>query len=404
MAKKTYNASGESAESRALDRFAEMMIEKISEIQKDWQKPWFTPGAMKWPRNLSGREYNGQNALMLMLHCEKNGYKIPVFCTFNRVSGLNYVKGKDGSFSPAVDKDGERLPTVTVNKGEKSFPIFLTTYTVVHKDTKEKIKWEDFKKLGKEERENYNVYPKSQVFNVFNIDQTNLKDARPELYEKIRAENDAERAIEDLRENEIFQPLDAMIKHGLWLCPIKPTFDDQAYYSISKDEIVVPEPKQFKDGEAFAANCFHEMAHSTGSQSRLNRLVNGATFGSEDYSREELVAELTAALTASRYGIAKHIKDDSASYLKSWLDHLQQDPQFIKSVLGDVRKASSMLNQRIDIIQDQIDRYQEDTGRKDMPDFFDVDLDGITNEVIHSENRPFEMVESLEDAPFKRGR
>ena len=71
-----------------------MMIEKIEGIQKDWKKPWFTEGALQWPRNLHGREYNGMNAFMLLLHCEKEGYKIPRFCTFDCVQKLN-KSGKD---------------------------------------------------------------------------------------------------------------------------------------------------------------------------------------------------------------------------------------------------------------------------------------------------------------------
>lgn len=65
MAKKNdYHRDGPSAEDRALERFTELMIEKISTLQKDWSKPWFTEDMMKWPKNLSGREYNGMNALM----------------------------------------------------------------------------------------------------------------------------------------------------------------------------------------------------------------------------------------------------------------------------------------------------------------------------------------------------
>ena len=77
---KKYNNDGPSAEDKALDLFAEMMIERIETISKDWSKPWITEGSLGWPKNLSGREYNGMNALMLLLHCEKNGYKIPRFC------------------------------------------------------------------------------------------------------------------------------------------------------------------------------------------------------------------------------------------------------------------------------------------------------------------------------------
>lgn len=133
MAYRKYNNSGDgrSAEDRALDRFADLMVEKIKSLQSDWQKPWFTESSLKWPKNLNGREYNGMNAAMLMLLCEKNGYRLPVFCTFNRVTGMNYSVGKDGSRKPLVDDNGENLPIVTVNKGEKSFPIFLTSFTVV---------------------------------------------------------------------------------------------------------------------------------------------------------------------------------------------------------------------------------------------------------------------------------
>ena len=74
MAGKRYNPDGPSAEERALERFTELMIKKISSIKGDWKKPWFTENFMAWPKNLSGREYNGMNALMLMLLCEENNY------------------------------------------------------------------------------------------------------------------------------------------------------------------------------------------------------------------------------------------------------------------------------------------------------------------------------------------
>lgn len=81
---KPYTKDGPSAEDKALDLFSELMIERIQSLSgKDsWKKPWFADGALQWPKNLNGREYNGQNALMLLLHCEKEGYKIPRFCTF----------------------------------------------------------------------------------------------------------------------------------------------------------------------------------------------------------------------------------------------------------------------------------------------------------------------------------
>lgn len=124
---------GPSSEDKALDLFAEMLIEKIESIRGDWRKPWFTENTLQWPRNLSGREYNGMNAFLLLLHCEDKGYKIPRFCTFDCVQRLN-----------KPDKDGQELPRVSVLRGEKSFPVMLTTFTCIHKETKEKIKYDDY--------------------------------------------------------------------------------------------------------------------------------------------------------------------------------------------------------------------------------------------------------------------
>ena len=345
---KPYAKEGPSAEDKALDLFADMMIERIQSLSgKDgWKKPWFTEGALQWPKNLNGREYNGMNAMMLLLHCEKEGYKIPRFCTFDRIQ----------LFNKAGKKDEEQKPRVSVLKGEHSFPVMLTTFTVVNKETKEHIKWEDYKLLSQEEREKYNVYPKLQTYHVFNVAQTNLKEVRPEFWEKLEQEYSMPKVEKD--EQFAFEPVDRMIADNRWICPIKPMFGDSAYFSISKNEIVMPEKRQFKDGESFYSNLFHEMGHSTGAEGQLDR-IKPATFGSAEYAREELVAELTAALTAQRYGMTKHLKGDSAAYLKSWLDSLKESPQFIKTTLLDVKKATSMLTQHIDKIAMEIDQEKK---------------------------------------------
>lgn len=341
-------ASTESAQDRALNRFAEMMIEKIESIQQDWHKPWFTENAMQWPRNLNGRHYNGMNSLMLLLHCEQQGYKFPVFCTFDKVSSLNFSRTKEG-VKPSVDKQGNKLPMVTVRKGEKSFPVFLTVFTCIHKEDGSKIKYEDYKLLSEEQRKQYNVFPKLQVYNVFNIEQTNMKEARPDLFEKFTAGLTVDKpACSDAM--FCFEPMDRIIADNLWICPIKPTYGDQAYFSISKKCIVIPEKRQFESSESFYSNLFHEMAHSTGAEEHLNRL-KPAAFGSEEYAREELVAELTAAMVAQYYGLDKHIKDDSAAYLKSWLKSLKEDASFIKTVLLDVKRAAAMLTFKIDEVK-----------------------------------------------------
>ena len=108
------------------------------------------------------------------------------------------------------------------------------------------------------------------------------------------------------------------------------------------------------------------------------------------------MAELGAALTATRYGMTKNIKEDSAAYIKSWLESLQESPEYIKTTLQDVRRASSMLSHRIDLVQGQIDSYQQSTGHvNEYPDVYDND--GNTTEVVHIETREPEQEQVQED-------
>lgn len=330
--KKSNSTQTMRADEKTLNLFAEMMIEKIQSINGDWKKPWFSAGTLSWPKNLNGREYNGMNAMMLLMQCEKQGYQIPRFCTFDCVQRLNINAKKDAL-------------RVTIKKGEHSFPVMLTTFTCINKDTQERIKYSDYNLLSDGEKDKYYVFPKWQVFHVFNVDQTNLEQARPEMYAKFKAECTPK--YDENRDLFSFAPVDDMITEQKWICPIKPTYGNDAYFSISKNEIVVPEKKQFKDGESFYSNLFHEMAHSTGHESQLNR-IKPSKFGSKDYAREELVAELTAALVSLNYGISKNIKEDSAAYLKNWLQSLKEDATFIKSVLLDVKKASRLLIEQVD--------------------------------------------------------
>ena len=308
-ADKKYHSDGPSAADKALERFTELMIEKIQSFQGDWKKPWFMPGTTLPPQNLSGRHYNGGNSLMLMLQAEKMGYDIPVWGTFDRITNLNMIKDKHGNVFYARDENGFKLPQVTVNKGEKSFPVFLTTFTVVDPKTKEKIPYDDYRNLSKEEQAKYKVYPKLQVFNVFNVaGQTNIAESRPELYEKLK--------------------------------------------SLAAGQIE-------HQGDLKSTNTLHECAHATGAKSRLDRIQPGQTFGSPEYAKEELTAELSAALIASQHGLTKHVKSDSAAYLKSWLSSLQQGPDFLKTVLSDVKHCTSMINQRLDAIRIELEKGEK---------------------------------------------
>lgn len=348
---------GGKATDKALERFTDLLIEKIKNLQTDWKKPWFSEAAVMSPRNLSGRYYGGMNALMLSLHAEKQGYKLPIFCTFDRVASMNFTKDKGGKTVPATDKEGSKLPHIGVNKGEKSFPVFLTVFSVVNPETKERISYDDYKKLSEDEKNKYKVFPKLQTYNVFAVEQTNMKEARPDLYAKLEEMCKVNRPQHDGKVT-VTPAVDKMIQDNLWICPIKEVQGDDAYYSISKKEIVVPKREQFIDGESFESNLYHEMAHSTGADDLLAR-IKPSSFGSDAYAREELVAELSAAVTAAHFGLAKHVKEDSAAYLKSWLENLNQSPDYLKTTLFDVKRASNMLIQNIEKVQLQIDLEQQ---------------------------------------------
>lgn len=332
---------GMTAEDKALETFSNMLIEKIENINSDWHKPWFTDGTMQWPRNLYGREYGSMNAFMLMLLCEKQCYRMPVFCTFDTVKYMNYTKVGD-QWKRKKDRNGVDIPLIHVNKGEKSFPIFLTTYTVINNSTNEKIKYETYKLLSEDEQKKYKVFPCRSVFSVFNIEQTNMKEARPEMYQQYVDEFRVEKE-QQKEDGYTFKLFDDMIAEQCWYCPIKLEYQDKAYYSVSRNEIVLPEKKQFDTGEDFYGTAFHEMIHSTGAKGLMDR------YGDEkDYAKEELIAEVGAALLSFKYGMEKRIKSDSAPYLKAWLENLREEPKFIKTVLSDVKKAVKIVTEKME--------------------------------------------------------
>ena len=108
------------------------------------------------------------------------------------------------------------------------------------------------------------------------------------------------------------------------------------------------------------------MTHSTGIEGQLDR-IKPACFGSDEYAREELVAELGSALVAQRYGMSKALKEESCAYLKSWLEHLKESPQFIKTTLLDVKKATSLVTQNVDKIAQELEqknKVKQDDGKR----------------------------------------
>ncbi|MBO4796761.1 MAG: hypothetical protein J5553_05180, partial [Verrucomicrobia bacterium] len=122
---------------------------------------------------------------------------------------------------------------------------------------------------------------------------------------------------------------------------------DRAYYSPTFDKVVVPNVTQFKDVAEFYSTLFHELGHSTGHASRLNRFSGkdaAAAFGDESYSREELVAEITAASILSALGMENgNSFRNSAAYVKHWSEHIQKDPMMFITAAGRAEKAINLI-------------------------------------------------------------
>lgn len=316
---------------RALQVFTDMMISRIEKMTAgDWQKGWFNAvNCCGMPQNLSGRSYNGSNSFFLQLFSDDKGYKTPVFLTFNQVNAANAL----------------------VLKGEKSFPVVYWDFSIKDKDGN-KISMPEYQKLSREKQQEYTVRPFMKTYNVFNIDQTNYKEVHPEKYQDL-LDRFAPKEVKDVNGMYVNKELDRMFEKQEWLCPIrcnKPS--DRAFYSVSKDHIVLPMKGQFNKGGSsvdvytngmeFYGTALHEMAHSTLTPERLNRQAGGV-FGDPKYAKEELVAELTSAMVGNSLGFKSSVIDNNAAYLSSWLSALKEEPKFIVSVMADVNKASTLL-------------------------------------------------------------
>ena len=304
------------------NKFAETLtnalIEKIKTIEGNWEQPWFDNVGLQ-PKNLDGQAYQGANKFLLSF--VDGGRDVPVYMTFLRAK-----------------KEG-----LSILSGEKSLPVQYGSRVAFHKATNKSITYEKYDKLSDEEKEEYRVSFMMKHYSVFNVDQTNIKEVKPELYESLKQQCETEKR--EVLETE--NPLLSVTKENGWVTPIYLDQVSKAFYSPSKDDIHLPKREFFKSDDLFYSTMLHEMSHSTGHHSRLNRNIENS-FGSPGYAREELVAELSSAIIGQQYNVSKTILDDNAVYLKGWLSSLGKDPEYLNSVLEDVIQASDMVTERIE--------------------------------------------------------
>jgi antirestriction protein ArdC len=274
------------------DKIYQIVNEKIMDALKQGTVPWRRPWQAGLPRNaFSNRPYSGINSILLNLA----PYSDPRWATMKQI---NEHGGK-------------------VRKGERSSLVVFWKQTTIAKET-------DNGELIEKQ------IPLLKYFLCWNVEQCDGL-SLPEL---------------NTRKVDVIAEAEAIIANT----PNPPSIDydgeDRAYYIPSKDQIHLPGPESFTSNEERYVTIFHELSHSTGSESRLNRktLTETTHFGSEIYSREELVAEHGAAYLMAHSVIESTI-ENSAAYIQGWLRALQNDPKMVVTAAQGQKAANYILNQ-----------------------------------------------------------
>lgn len=270
-----------------MDMYKAVTDRIISQLEQGtipWHKPWIASGACV--SHATGKPYSLLNQMLLGRPGE--------YATFHQ------IKQAGGN----------------VRRGEKSsMVVFWKWITTRDEETGE-------------EKE----VPFLRYYNVFHLDQCEGIEAKHMLPMPQKAYSDARSAslIADYVARE-----KVCIRHER---------GDRAYYRPGVDAVVLPEMSQFNNTAEYYSTAFHELTHSTGHSSRLNRLDATAFFGSEAYSKEELIAEIGAAALLNHVGLETPDSfRNSTAYIQSWLKALQNDKRMIVSAAGKAEKAVQLI-------------------------------------------------------------
>lgn len=282
------------------EQVAAEIIKRLQEGTAPWQKPW-EPGELSAPYNAqTGKAYRGFNSVWLGMFSHHDD---PRWLTYKQAEAMG----------------------AQVRKGEKGVQLvyFSTSGRVPEKDDQGRpVKGED----GKQKYTDVTLMsPIMKRFTVFNASQI---DGLPELVRPERSEPGPRHA----------QAERIMAGSGV---PIQHRAGDRAYYSPREDKIVLPTVEQFKDMDSYYATAMHELGHSTGHKSRLDRDLTNP-FGSQGYAKEELRAEIASLMIGQQIGLG-HDPEQHAAYVGSWIKALQEDPQEIFRASADAQKITEMV-------------------------------------------------------------
>lgn len=291
----------------------EIITDKIIEYLDKGIIPWHKPWKFAIHQNMfSQRSYNGINVLLLNSRCALKGYKSPFWLTYNQVKKLG------GS----------------VKKGENST---LVTFWKIRE-------WETKKETGDLDDQGNPIMetvtetkPLLRYYRVFNIEQTKdiPKDKIPVL---------------ETKEHDPIARGESIIRGMSKDLEITYT-DSGAWYNPTKDIVNVPDRTRFETIEDFYNTMFHELGHSTGHSTRLQRFngnVDETLFGSRSYSKEELVAELTASFLSGDLGIEETTIKNSAGYIQSWIKKLKNDKKLIVMASAKAKNSAGYILEKED--------------------------------------------------------
>lgn len=377
----------------AYDRYASLIIDRLASFGPGKANNWLNADRVSWPKPFYKGSYNGSNALMLMLHSEKEGFKVPVFITRDRLNSLNYQKDPSGNSMAAVDDNGVKLPFVHVSKGSRSFPVIKSQATITHKESKAEISYYKYAQLSPAEQTAYQVCYSPMVENVFNIDQTNLAESRPELYQRLVEENQP-RLMDADQANFRLESVDCLVSNKLWICDFDTTYEGEPFYNVREKKVVIPNREMLCGGNKYYSTLFHKLTLSAIDSDMVTKTerMDDGHYDSE-HARRILAGELCSLLVCQRYGIRKALEEESLEFRERWMRMLKEHPMYARSVLRDVKESCGLMTVRIDCIQQVFidkDKDKSDDLREDgESEGIDVNGDGVVdaNDVHYSPDR-----------------
>lgn len=287
------------ANNKVYEIITEQVLAEIEKGNVPWMKPWNMEWKTMMPTNVKSKKaYRGINVFLLAF----SGYDSPYWLTFKQCQQLG---GK-------------------VRKGEKSTIVCFWKMT----------DFTDSNDLDDDGNPTAKKIPLLRYYRVFNVDQCDIPEKKLAKFKNNFEELD-------------FNPIEKAEKI-LSNMPNRPKIShrgSRAYYKPSTDEIVLPNRKTFKSEEQFYSTIFHELAHSTGHKSRLDRntIGDGGFFGSENYSKEELIAEMAAAMLCGIAGIENKTLKNSSAYIKGWSKKLKEDSKVIVQAAQQAQKVCDFI-------------------------------------------------------------